>query len=325
MGSYSTLLVTGHLGFIGSTFCELYSEQYAITGIDYAGCGSMVENLAGGVRDIRADIADATRVQEIVADVKPDAIINFAAESHVDRANADDSCFWTSNVIGARNLALAACERGIRMVHISTDEVYGDADADAAPWTESSAIAPKNPYAVTKAAAEMLLRVYSESAKHRLDLVITRGANTIGQRQFPEKAVPKAVACFTGGRPFPLYRTPARRMWMHVTDHAAGVHAALQRGQAGEVYNLGPAFASEAVTETVIRRVCELVGRGDIEMVDDRDHYDLRYWMDAGKAKAELGWEAALDLDQTIATTVGWYLENPDWLASAEAALAAQH
>ena len=154
MYSYRRLLVTGHLGFIASAFCEAFRDKYEIIGIDFAGWGSMEENLAPGVRDIRADISDTNRVRSIMDDVQPDAILNFAAESHVDRANEDDSCFWKSNVLGARNLAIEASRRGIRMVHVSTDEVYGDATTSAEAWTESSPISPKNPYAVTKASAE---------------------------------------------------------------------------------------------------------------------------------------------------------------------------
>jgi dTDP-glucose 4,6-dehydratase len=316
MNSYRRLLVTGHLGFIASEFCAVYRNRYEIAGVDFGGWGSMEENLVSGVKDIRADIADAARVRSIVDDVQPDAIVNFAAESHVDRANEDDSCFWRSNVLGARNLALEAMRKGIRLVHVSTDEVYGDATMSSEPWTERSPIAPKNPYAVTKAAAEMLLHVYSES-RRGLNVVITRGANTVGPRQFPEKAIPKAVSCFIQGRPFPLYATPARRMWMHVSDHASGVEAALQRGARGEVYNLAPPFASEAQTSEVIERILRLVGQGTIETVEDREHYDLRYWMDASKAKDCLGWEAKYGLEETIESTVDWYLANPSWLRTA--------
>ena len=320
MRTYSRLLVTGHLGFIASAFCANYRDRYEIVGVDFSGWGAMEENLASGVRDIRADIADADRIRSIVEEVRPDAILNFAAESHVDRSTEDDSGFWRSNVFGARNLALEACRLGIRMVHVSTDEVYGDAAASAEPWTEASPIAPKNPYAVTKASAEMLLKVYAES--RALDVVFTRGANTIGPRQFPEKAVPKAVFCFTKGRSFPLFRTPARRMWMHVDDHAAGIEAALQRGERGEVYNLAPAAASEAVTEDIIERVRVLVGRGQIDKVEDRKSYDLRYWMDASKARKALSWMPSYDLDETIRSTVTWYLQNQPWLERANTKLA---
>lgn len=323
MNSYPRVLVTGHLGFIASAFCRSFRDRYRIIGVDFAGWGSMEQNLAPGVCDIRADISDAPRLRAIVDEVKPAAIVNFAAESHVDRANEDDSCFWRSNVLGARNLALEACRLGVRMVQVSTDEVYGDAISSSEPWTEASPIAPKNAYAVTKTAAEMLLRVYGESERHNLDIVITRGANTIGPRQFPEKAVPKAVYCFTKGHPFPLFVTPARRMWMHVDDHAAGIEAALQRGKRGEVYNLAPAATSEALTTDVIETVCQLVGQGQIDMVADRDNYDLRYWMDASKAKHDLGWVAQHDLDQTVRSTVSWYLANPDWLEAANQKLTA--
>ncbi len=311
------IVVTGHLGFIASAFCEEFKDRYDITGIDFAGWGSMERNLAEGVRDVRADIADAAHIREIMDDVKPEAILNFAAESHVDRSNDDDSAFWQSNVFGARTLALEASRLGIRMVHVSTDEIYGDAKSESEPWVESSPMAPKNPYAVTKAAAEMLLKVYCESRKHDLDVVITRGANTVGPRQFPEKAVPKAVWCFTHGEAFPLFKTPARRMWLHVLDHVTGIEAALRRGKRGEVYNLAPTADSEEITEKVIERVRDLVGKGDITKVEDRDSYDLRYWMDSSKAEVDLGWVAKYNLEDTLSSTVDWYLGNQDWLEEA--------
>lgn len=317
MRSYKKLLVTGHLGFIASAFCEIFKDRYEIIGVDFAGWGSMKQNLASNVRDIRADISDSDRIRSIIEEIKPDAILNFAAESHVDRANEDDSCFWQSNVLGARNLALEACRLGIRMVQVSTDEVYGDAVASSEPWTETSPIAPRNAYAVTKTATEMLLRVYCESERHNLDVVITRGANTIGPRQFIEKAVPKAIWCFVNNKPFPLFKTPARRMWMYVDDHVHGIEAALRKGKRGEVYNLAPGYDSEEITENVIERVLELVGKGEIKKVEDRSNYDLRYWMDSSKAKKELEWQAKYNLDDTLYSTVAWYLKNSDWLEAA--------
>lgn len=319
------IIVTGHLGFIGSAFCEQFSNKYDITGIDFAGWGSMEKNLADGITDIRADISDAETIRAIVDEAQPEAIVNFAAESHVDRSNEDDTSFWQSNVFGAKTLALEASRLGIRMLHVSTDEVYGDAKASADAWTESSPIAPKNPYAVTKASAEMLLHVYAESRKTKLDLVITRGANTVGPRQFPEKAIPKAIWCFTHGQPFPLYRTPARRMWLHVNDHVAGIEAALRNGKSGEVYNIAPMPEAEEVTEVVIDRIRDLVGRGDIEKVDDRDCYDLRYWMSAAKAERDLGWKAQHSIESTLSDTAAWYLENTEWLEEAYRAATSQH
>lgn len=322
MEHYTTLLVTGHLGFIASAFCHLYSDRYTLAGIDFGGWGSMERNRVDGMNNYRADISDADAVRSIIDEVKPDAIINFAAESHVDRSNENDACFWSSNVMGARNLALEAIRCGIRMVHVSTDEVYGDARANSEPWTETSPINPKNPYAVTKAAAELLLSVYASSEKHQGDIVVTRGANTIGPRQFPEKAVPKAVWCFTHDSAFPLFRTPAKRMWLHVDDHAAGIEAALRKGKKGEVYNIAPAFESEAMTAHAIEKVRSLVGRGTIDEVEDRANYDLRYWMDPGKARRDLGWEAKYDFNSTIEATVTWYVNNMEWLEAAHAILA---
>jgi len=315
-----TLLVTGHLGFIGSGFCALYAKDYRIVGVDYAGAGSMPENLAPNVEDVRADIGDEPAMTALIDRVQPHAIVNFAAESHVDRSIGGDLQFWKSNVLGARVLALAALRNKIRMLHVSTDEVYGDARDAAQAWREESPMLPINPYAVTKAAAEHLLRSYAHT--HGLDVVITRGANTIGPRQFPEKAVPKAVMSFTSGAPFPLFRSPARRMWMYVDDHARGIHLALTKGRAGETYNLPPAADNEAFTHDVIERVKQQVGRGEIRLVEDRKAYDLRYWMNGDKALAELGFVPEFDLGKTIARTVNWYLENPRWLAAALAASA---
>ncbi len=315
------IVVTGHLGFIASAFCWKYRERYAITGIDFAGWGSMEENLAPGTRDVRLDIADPEALHAALEEGRPDAILNFAAESHVDRSIEDDLAFWRSNVLGARNLALEAQRRGIRLVQVSTDEVYGDALEEERAWTEDSPIRPRNPYSVTKAAAELMLSSYAKTLG--LDVVVTRGANTIGPRQFPEKAVPKAVTCFLAGRAFPLFRTPARRMWMHVADHVSGIHAALLRGVSGEVYNVAPSEASEAYTHGVIERVQALVGQGEIRPVDDRKAYDLRYWMDAAKARRELGWQPEYDLERTLADTVAWYMANQDWLATANAKLVA--
>jgi len=319
MRSFKRLLVSGTHGFIGSAFCHRLRDKYEIFGVDFAGWGGLESNLPPNVQDIRADIADTERIQSIVAEVKPDAIVNIAAESHVDRSNDDDSLFWKSNVLGTRNLAISASQLGIWMVQVSTDEVYGNSTPNAEPWTESAPLSPRNPYSVTKAAAEMLIRVYAESKKYKLKGIITRGANTIGPRQFPEKAIPKAVARFTNGEAFPLFRSPARRMWMYVDDHVTGIEAALLHGQPGEVYNLAPSPRSERITEDVIQRVCSLVGASPqlITLVEDRDSYDLRYFMSADKAKACLGWEAQYDFDSALQATVDWYLENPDWLREA--------
>src|SRR5258708_14329757 len=148
------LLVTGHLGFIGSGFTDLYAKEYRIIGVDFRGWGSMIENLTPGVTDIQADIADSARMQQIMDEHRPKAIIRFAAESHVDRSIESDLGFWHSNVLGTRVLALAAHARKIRLVHVSTDEVYGDADENSGAWTETTPMNAKNPYSVTKSAAE---------------------------------------------------------------------------------------------------------------------------------------------------------------------------
>jgi dTDP-glucose 4,6-dehydratase len=315
----SVLLVTGHLGFVGSAFCRRMRERYSLVGIDHLGWGAMIENLAPGVLDVRADIVDSKQVSFILDKYQPFAIINFAAESHVDRSIESDLSFWHSNVFGARLLALEASKRKIRMVQVSTDEVYGDATELSSPWTETTPLQPKNPYSVTKAAAEMMLKSYHKTLD--LDVVMTRGANTVGPCQFPEKAIPKAISFFLSGKAFPLFRTPARRMWLHVDDHARGVELALEHGKSGETYNLAPAASSEAFTQDVIEQVRKRVGKGKIEKVEDRKAYDLRYWMSSTQAERHLGWQAQHDLEETINTTVDWYLKNQTWLTAANTKL----
>jgi dTDP-glucose 4,6-dehydratase len=281
----------------------------------------MGENLAADVEDIRADIADEAAMAALLDRVQPSAIVNFAAESHVDRSIVGDLAFWKSNVLGTRVLALEALKRRIRLVHVSTDEVYGDACDNGSPWTENAPVAPRNPYSVTKGAAEQMLRCYCHT--HDLDVVITRGANTIGPRQFPEKAVPKAVVSFISGKAFPLYRSPARRMWLYVDDHARAVRAALERGRSGETYNIAPEPESEAYTHEVIEQVREIVGWGEIQLVDDRRAYDRRYWISAEKISRELGCKPEVGLEQALRRTVQWYLDNPRWIESAQSAILA--
>jgi dTDP-glucose 4,6-dehydratase len=305
------LLVTGHLGFIGSAFCHLFKDKYEIIGVDFHGFGSSIKNLASGISDIKADISNHEEIDYIFNQVKPDVVINFAAESHVDRSNVNDFNFWKSNVLGTREIALQAIKYKVRMVHVSTDEVYGDAFFNDSPWVEESRTMPQNPYSVTKAAAEMLLSVYS---RNDLDVVITRGANTIGPRQFREKAIPKAIYCFTHNLEFPLFRTPAQRMWMYVDDHATGIEAALLKGKKGEIYNLAPFFESEEYISNVINFVKEIVGKGNVIFVDDRKNYDLRYWMSAKKANEQLEWTPQYDLESTIKLTTRWYLDHPEFL-----------
>jgi dTDP-glucose 4,6-dehydratase len=277
----------------------------------------MEENLIPGVKDFQQDVAERHGVGKILDGLNPEAIINFAAETHVDRSLEDDAPFWRSNVMGARILAEEAARRGIRLVQVSTDEVYGDGVLCPDPWPENAPLNPGNPYAVTKAAADMMLSVYARRRDHPLDVVITRGTNTIGPRQFPEKALPKAIWCFLNDRPFPLFQTPARRIWMSVYDHARGVEAALQRGIQGQIYHLVPEPECEEYTQRVIESVQEMLGKGEISLVPDRQQYDLRYRLDSTKTRLDLGWQPRWRLEDTLRETVDWYLENRDWLEKA--------
>lgn len=285
----------------------------------------MEENLVAGVRDFRQDIADSPGVRDIFNRVNPQAVINFAAETHVDRSLVDDSPFWQSNLTGARVLAEEVLQREIRLVQVSTDEVYGDGARCPDPWTENAPLNPGNPYAVTKAAADMILSVYSRRSDHPLDVVITRGTNTIGPRQFPEKAVPKAIWCFLNGHPFPLFQSPARRMWISVYDHARGVEAALRRGKRGQIYHLAPDIRNEVYTHQIIESVREMLGMGEITQVPDRQGYDLRYRLDSTKTRRELGWKPRWELEDTLRETVDWYLQNRTWLEKAYQKMDGRH
>lgn len=312
--SSNWLLVTGCAGFIGSEFCRQNLKNYNIIGIDKMTPAAHPDNVPVGVEMIRADISDEsmmTRILQRFPQIR--GIVNFAAESHVDASLHDDSPFWQSNVLGVRVLAKLALSHQIRMVQVSTDEVYGSTE-DEQFFLETSELRPRNPYAASKASAELLLHSYFHS--YGLDVVITRGSNTIGPRQSPDKAVPKAIDSFLSGRSFPLFRTPARRLWMDVADHAEGVRIVLEQGRAGECYNIAPSADNECLTSELIMRVQRLLGRGEMTLVEDRAGYDLRYLISAKKMQQEFGWQAQIRLDDSISKTVAWYQAHTSWLRS---------
>ena len=248
MSSYRRLVVTGHLGFIGSMFCEAFHDRYEMFGVDFSGWGSMPENLAPGVTDIRADIADGRRDRGrscarsalMRSSTSPPRVTSIAP-TKTTRSSGSRMCS------GARNLALeAGRHRRAPGPRLHRRGLWRRRWTARTPWTETSADCPEERLrGDAKPRPRCSCGSTPRAGQHNLDLVVTRGANTIGPRQFPEKAVPKAISCFLSARPFPLFQTPARRMWMHAEDHAAGIEAALLRGKRGEVYNLAPDAASE--------------------------------------------------------------------------------
>jgi dTDP-glucose 4,6-dehydratase len=259
---------------------------------------------------IRGDIADPDMVDRVMPGCA--AVLNFAAESHVDRSLLDSRPFVHTNVVGTQVLLDAARRHGVqRFLHVSTDEVYGDLVGTDHRSVESDAMQPRSPYAASKAAAEHLVQAAHVSGG--LDTVVTRGSNTYGPRQFPEKIVPLFITNALQDKPLPIYGDGgAVRDYMHVDDHCAGIDLVLRKGRPGGVYNLGAQLERTGlqVAESVLRTVDK--PQSLMQFVEDRPGHDLRYAIDPSAAES-LGWRATIDFDAGLAQTVDWYTNNPRW------------
>jgi dTDP-glucose 4,6-dehydratase len=308
------LLVTGGCGFIGSAFVHLALERGAeVVNLDkltYAGNPANVADIAGHPRYsfVHADIADAAAVAE--ASDGADAIVNLAAESHVDRSILDPGDFIRTDVVGTAVLLDAARRGGVgRFVQVSTDEVYGSIASGA--FRESDPVSPSSPYSASKAGGD--LQVLAWHRTFALDTVITRGSNTFGPRQYPEKLIPLFVTNALDGLELPVYGDGMQvRDWISVEDHCEGIWTAMERGDAGGVYNIGG--GNEAPNLAITRRVLDLTGRNEslIRHVADRPGHDRRYALDTARLRA-LGWEPRRVFDDALAATVEWYRANRDW------------
>ena len=318
---FRSLLVTGAAGFIGSAFVRnLVRSDPAVqvTILDkltYAGNPANLGDCeadpvqAARCRLIVGDIADPDVVEALVEEA--DGVVNFAAESHVDRSIQDPSAFLRTGVLGVHTLleAVRHADHPVRFLQVSTDEVYGDVPEGAS--TEDAPLHPRSPYAAEKAAGDLL--VLSAVTTYGIDAVITRGSNTYGPFQFPEKVIPLFVTNAIDGEPLPLYGDGGqRRDWLHVDDHAAAIELVLRRGESGAVYNV-PGNAELANLE-LTRRILAPLGRDEslIRHVEDRPGHDRRYRMD-GSRIATLGWQARVPLDEGLESTVRWYREREDW------------
>jgi len=314
------LVVTGALGFIGSNFVRLVLERHpdwSVTNLDlvtYAGNPANLADLAHhrGYRFVKGDIAEAADLARAL-EGGADAIVNFAAESHVDRSILAAGPFVRTNVLGTvQVLEAARALGGCRVVHVSTDEVYGALAPDDAPFTEATPLNPTSPYAASKAAADHLALAFART--HAQDVVVTRCSNNYGPYQFPEKLIPLMITNAVEGKRLPVYGDGRQvRDWIHVEDHCAGVLAALERGRAGEVYNFGA--RAERANLDIVARIVVLAGVAPtlIEHVTDRPAHDRRYAMDPLKAERELRWRPARTFEQGLADTVRWYLEHESW------------
>ncbi|MBV8607260.1 MAG: dTDP-glucose 4,6-dehydratase [Singulisphaera sp.] len=316
------ILVTGGCGFIGANFVRLEREAYPdleITNLDALTYAGNPDNLAGlesepRYRFVRGDVADRAMVMKLVAEGDFDAIVHFAAESHVDRSIDDAAPFLRTNVVGTQCLLDAARAAGTpRYVQVSTDEVYGTLQPDEPPFSEATPLAPNSPYAASKAGADLLVRAAHHT--HGMNTVITRCSNNYGPYQFPEKLIPLFVTNALADIPLPVYGDGRQvRDWIHVADHCRGVDAALRRGRPGAIYNFGG--RSERYNIDVTRAVLKLTGKPEslIRHVTDRPGHDRRYAVDCSKAEAELGWRATTTFEDGLAATVDWYRSHARWV-----------
>ena len=329
------LLITGGAGFIGSNLVRYFLAEHQdveVINLDLLTYAGNADNLAGLEADpryrfVQGDICDSSLVGDLLSEV--DAVLNLAAESHVDRSIAHDTPFVRTNVNGTHTLlsaALAASDPP-RFVQVSTDEVYGelpwrdpaDADVDTAAerFTESTPLAPRSPYSATKAAGDMLALSYHWT--HGLDVVVTRCSNNYGPYQFPEKLIPLMVSNAMKGDPLPVYGDGLNvRDWIHVQDHCRGLDASLRKGRSGEAYNFGG--DAERTNLQIVNAILEQTRAdpGLVSFVEDRLGHDRRYAVDATKAKEELSWAPLVEFGEGLAETIGWYGENGAWLQRIE-------
>ena len=344
------MIVTGGAGFIGSNFvrCALGGTDDRIVVVDkltYAGNLESLAEVSNHPRYafVEADIADQSAVRSLFHAYPPSAVVNFAAESHVDRSIDDPAAFIQTNVVGTFELLEASrrhvsglsndARAAFRFLHVSTDEVYGSLGATGS-FSETTAYAPNSPYAASKAGADHLVRAYHET--YGLPALITNCSNNYGPYQFPEKLVPLMILNAIEGKPLPIYGDGGNvRDWIYVLDHCEGVLLALLEGRPGEKYNLGG--SSERRNVEVVDRICAILDRerparenpalasrglgsyAELKtFVRDRPGHDRRYAIDSSKVRAELGWQPKHDFEGGLLLTVRWYLEHRDWCESVQ-------
>ena len=335
------IIVTGGAGFIGSNFVLDWLAQYdepvlTLDKLTYAGNLDNLRSLEGDARHafVRGDIGDRELVARLLDEHRPRAIINFAAESHVDRSILGPGEFIQTNVVGTFNLleavraywsGLPDAERSaFRFLHVSTDEVYGSLEAGDAPFAETHQYQPNSPYSASKAASDHLVRAYLHT--YGVPVLTTNCSNNYGPYHFPEKLIPLIILNALNGKPLPIYGDGLNiRDWLYVGDHCAAIRRVVDAGVIGETYNVGG--WNEKTNIDVVRTICgildELKPRADgqpyaeqITFVKDRPGHDRRYAIDARKLERELGWRPAETFDTGIRKTVQWYLDHPEWIAN---------
>jgi dTDP-glucose 4,6-dehydratase len=317
------LLITGGAGFIGSNFVRYMLREhpdYRIVNLDALTYAGNLENLEDvelhpGYRFVKGDVADAALMRTVLEEHTIDAIVNVAAESHVDRSIMGASEFVRTNIVGVQVVLELIKERlptlSGRFVQISTDEVYGSLEGTEA-FTELSPLHPNSPYAASKAAADLLALAYAHT--FGLPVIITRCSNNYGPHQFPEKLIPLMITNALENKPLPVYGDGLHvRDWIHVEDHCAAIDRILHHGRTGEIYNIGA--GNERTNLDVVRLILGQLGKPEslITFVKDRPGHDRRYAIDATKLRRELGWEPKHDFERGLAETITWYREHEAW------------
>lgn len=314
------LLLTGAAGFIGSNFVRMiarrdlqgFSSIKVLDKLTYAGVKSNLDSAfnLSAYEFVQGDICDSAIVAELIQDV--DAVINFAAESHVDRSISSASEFVQTNIVGVHVLLEAIKKSGkkIRFLQVSTDEVYGSIKSGS--WTEKSPLQPNSPYSASKASGELLASSYNRT--HGMDVVITRCSNNYGAYHFPEKLIPLSITNLIENKKITIYGTGENiRDWLHVDDHCRGIYLVLMNGQSGEVYNIGG--GRELTNNEIASLILEAMNAdaSQIEFVEDRKGHDLRYSVDWTKINNELGYEPQVEFEFGLRETINWYQNNEAW------------
>lgn len=314
------ILVTGGAGFIGSNFVRMiasgkltgFSSVTVLDKLTYAGVEANL-NSAKDIdeyRFVKGDICDPRILEELLPEI--DAIVNFAAESHVDRSIAGSDDFVQTNIVGVQVLldAIKFSKRNIRFLQVSTDEVYGSIDLGS--WTEDWPLLPNSPYSASKASGELLARAYQKT--HNLDVVITRCSNNYGTHHFPEKLIPLFITNLIEGRKVPVYGSGLNvRDWLHVDDHCRGIYLVLTQGRSGEIYNIGG--GRELNNLEITNLILESMGADEtsIEYVEDRKGHDIRYSVDWTKISKELDYAPHISFENGLRDTIDWYRNNEEW------------
>lgn len=329
-----TILVTGGLGFIGSNFVRLVLRERPgtrVVNLDKMTYAGNPDNLADVEQNpnythVLGDITDRETVQRVFTEEKPLAVVNFAAESHVDRSIMSSGPFLHTNVIGVQTLLDVARQFGVdRFLQISTDEVYGDIAASDPPATEEAALRPSNPYSASKAAAEMLCLAYERT--YQVPVLVVRSSNNYGPYQHPEKLVPLMIRNALAGETLPIYGDGKQvRDWLYVEDNVKAILCVLEKGQVGRIYNAGAGEARENLE--VVSLICECLTqqaasttasntdnyRSLVRFVEDRPGHDRRYATNTRRIHEELGWAPAVPFEEGFRQTVQWYLSHPNWI-----------